>query len=117
MYPKIKVDPGRGRPLIELQQSYDTDLNTDNKTVVGAINELLDNINSSELPEKSVFNAFTHYDFPSVGDTNIIYKAQSEGLIYQWNPMDLKYDPIGSPVEIDTSAIELINGGNAYGDT
>jgi hypothetical protein len=28
-------------------------------------------------------NAETHFDFPSVGDTNVIYKAEKEKKIYQ----------------------------------
>ena len=40
MFPKISVDPGRGKPPIELQKSFDTDLETNNKTVVDAINEI-----------------------------------------------------------------------------
>lgn len=64
---------------------------------------------------RSVFNANTHYDFPSVGDVNMIYKAQAEKLIYQWNPTELKYEPLGSTVEVDVGDIDCINGGNAYG--
>lgn len=44
MLPKIKVDVGRGYDPVELQQVIDTDLLTRNKTVVGAINELLDKV-------------------------------------------------------------------------
>lgn len=68
---------------------------------------------------KGVFNAETHYDFPSVGDENMIYKAQAEKLIYQWNADALKYEVLGSAadVEIDIDDIELINGGNAYGNS
>lgn len=68
---------------------------------------------------KGVFNAETHYDFPSVGDENIIYKAQSEKLIYQWNPAELKYEKLSSTadVEVEITNIELINGGNAYGNS
>lgn len=40
MFPRISVDPGRGKPPIELQKSFDTDLETNNKTVVNAINEI-----------------------------------------------------------------------------
>lgn len=40
LFPRISVDPGRGKPLIELQKSFDTDLETNNKTVVCAINEI-----------------------------------------------------------------------------
>ena len=65
---------------------------------------------------KSVFNAETHYDFPSVGSVDMIYKAQSEKLIYQWNPTELKYEALGSTVEVDIGNIELIYGGNAYGN-
>lgn len=62
----------------------------------------------------SVYNADTHYDFPSVGSVDVIYKAQSEKLLYQWDPDELKYVTLGSAVEI--SEIEYIDGGNAYGD-
>lgn len=111
MQPKIKVCIGRGYPPVELQQEFDMNLKTENKTIVGAINELLESGGSS----KSVVNKNTHYDFPSVGSTDVIYKAQEEGLIYQWNPDELKYEPIGSVGEVDVSNIVLINGGNANG--
>lgn len=62
-----------------------------------------------------VFNANTHYDFPSVGDVNVIYKAQAEKLIYQWNPTELKYEVLGSSAEVDIGDIEYIYGGNASG--
>ncbi len=32
-----------------------------------------------------VYNTATHLDFPSVGKSNVIYKAQDEQKIYQWN--------------------------------
>lgn len=60
----------------------------------------------------SVFNAQTHFDFPSVGKVNVIYKAESERKIYQWNPNDLKYEPINASSSLD---IKLIDGGNANG--
>ena len=71
----------------------------------------------NDLPyigESEVFNAQTHYDFPSIGKVNTIYKAENEKLIYQWNTTELKYEILGttsrsgSPLEIT-----LINGGNA----
>lgn len=64
---------------------------------------------------KGVYNADTHYDFPSVGKIDVIYKAQSEKLIYQWNPTELKYEALGASVEIDVNSVETINGGNAHG--
>lgn len=59
----------------------------------------------------SVYNANTHYDFPSVGSVDVIYKAQLEGRIYQWDPDGLKYTVLGSSTEI--TDIDCINGGNA----
>ena len=64
---------------------------------------------------KSVFNADTHYDFPSVGDVSMIYKAQTEKLIYQWNPTDLKYEVLGITGGFEIDDITLINGGDASG--
>lgn len=64
--------------------------------------------------ENSVVNAQTHYDFPSIGRENVIYKAESEKKIYQWNASALKYEEV-SVCEGSTGVtdIELINGGGA----
>ena len=70
----------------------------------------------NELPylnEEHVVNAQTHYDFPSIGKQNVIYKAEDEKLVYQWNSTELQYEvlnTIESDVPLD---IELINGGGA----
>lgn len=69
----------------------------------------------NDLPyagEDNVFNAQTHYDFPSVGRVNVIYKAESEKLVYQWNPTELKYEALNVSGET-TLDITLIHGGNA----
>jgi hypothetical protein len=69
----------------------------------------------NDLPymgESSVINANTHYDFPSIGKNNTIYKAESEKKIYQWNPNELKYEELYSETVLD---INLINGGDANG--
>lgn len=67
------------------------------------------------MGEENVFNAQTHYDFPSVGKENIIYKAESEKMIYQWNPTALKYEALNS-IESETPVdITLIHGGSANG--
>ena len=64
--------------------------------------------------EPLVINANTHYEFPSVGNVNAIYKAYSEKLIYQWNEKDLKYEVLGA-IENSFQEITLINGGNSSG--
>lgn len=66
-----------------------------------------------------VFNADTRFDFPSIGDPNVIYKAQQEKMLYQWNPNALAYESIGVNVEVDIDSIDIeqINGGNANGNS
>ena len=71
----------------------------------------------NELPyigEASVVNAQTHYEFPSFGRVNVIYKAEAEKSIYQWNATAMKYELLGSTeISGDLSNIEIIHGGNA----
>ena len=85
-----------------------------------ATNKLLfigDGVNRiSDLPyigENEVFNAQTHYDFPSIGRVNTIYKAESEKMVYQWNATELKYEALNT-IESDVPLdITLIDCGNA----
>lgn len=66
--------------------------------------------------EASIINKPTHYDFPSIGKSNVIYKAESEKMIYQWNSSSLRYEPLNATESSGGLVnIELINGGNAYG--
>ena len=71
----------------------------------------------NDLPyigEASVVNANTHYDFPSVGKENAIYKAASEKALYQWNAQELKYEPLGkAEITGDWTDISVIHGGYA----
>lgn len=72
----------------------------------------------NDLPyqgEGNVVNAITHYDFPSIGKVNVIYKAESEKMIYQWNPSDLKYEALNVASPGESLDINLINGGDANG--
>lgn len=61
-----------------------------------------------------VFNAKTHFEFPSIGSVDMIYKAEDEKKIYQWNEKELKYE-ILSEVEVTIQDIDMICGGNANG--
>lgn len=67
-----------------------------------------------ELPrgDALVVNAETHYEFPNIGNKNKIYKANSEGMLYQWLEDEMRYSPL---MQTDILDIEEINGGNAYG--
>lgn len=72
----------------------------------------------NDLPfigEDEVFNAQTHLDFPSTGKANTIYKAESEQKIYQWNTTAMAYQAIESAGGLQD--IEIINGGNANGNS
>ena len=54
------------------------------------------------INEDYVFNAKTHLDFPLSGRTNVIYKAEEEKKLYQWNSSKSIYEPLtdGSVEEI-----------------
>lgn len=70
-------------------------------------------ISNAETANQQVYNANTRFDFPSVGNVNVIYKAESEKKLYQWNKTELRYEVLG---EVDAMLdIEIINGGDAYG--
>jgi hypothetical protein len=47
------------------------------------------------ISDGNIINAATHYDFPSVGFSNIIYKAEQEKMLYQWNSRLLAYEALG----------------------
>lgn len=71
-----------------------------------------------EAKDALVVNATTHYDFPSYGNVNAIYKAESERKLYQWNESELRYELLSassSSGEGDLLDIELIYGGDANG--
>lgn len=73
----------------------------------------------NDLPymgESSVINAATYYDFPSIGRENVIYKAESEKKLYQWNDQTKKYDELCEAVVTgDSVKYNLIHGGDADG--
>lgn len=50
-------------------------------------------------------------EFPIVGDENMIYKAEKEQSLYQFNPDTKTYEKLSDGTGIDD--ITIINGGNA----
>ena len=96
------------------QPKIDDRLQTTDKTVVGAINEILNM--GTAVSEKEIVNASTHYDFPSIGNVNYIYKAYSEKKTYQWNEELLKYEPLDEDA-FETADLEIIHGGSANGNS
>ena len=59
--------------------------------------------------ETGVYNAPTHEHFPEVGKSYIIYKAEQEAKLYQWNSDLNKYELLTTGLEDITE----INGGGA----
>lgn len=59
-----------------------------------------------------VVNASTHYDFPSIGEADVIYKAAKEEKIYQWDEEKLTYIVLCD----FTKDVDLLYGGNANGE-
>ena len=71
----------------------------------------------NELPyigENDVKNYSTHYDFPSIGRANAIYKAENEALLYQWNTKKLAYELMNTS-DGGVLDIDVIWGGDADG--
>lgn len=77
------------------------------------IDEKISNIKITGSVEREVINKPTHFDFPSIGSVDFIYKAYNEKKTYQWNAEELKYEPLNEGSTL--TKIELINGGNANG--
>lgn len=44
--------------------------------------------------QTGVYNAPTKYDFPSTGNPEVIYKAENEAKLYQWNRSTNTYEPL-----------------------
>lgn len=68
----------------------------------------------STTSASSIVNAKTHLDFPSIGNPNVIYKAEEERKLYQWDEEGLTYVALDSGAEMPD--VEIIHGGNASGD-
>ena len=55
------------------------------------------------IGEENVFNGATSNDFPSVGKTYVIYKAEEEKALYQWNSTTSTYELLSfSDIEVAT---------------
>lgn len=69
----------------------------------------------NDLPYIDGKREVSNYDyaneFPTIGDENIIYKAEKEQSIYQYNSDTKAYEKLSDGKSIDN--ITIINGGNA----
>ena len=62
-----------------------------------------------------VCNAPSSNEFPYVGNPNVIYKAEAEKMLYQWNSEEMKYEPLYQAGGEGEEEIERIDGGSARG--
>ena len=86
---------------------------SDTKIIGDKLTEIDARIDNLDVSGGSkVFNADTHFDFPSIGSVDFIYKAYKEKKTYQWNAETLVYEPLN---ESNIDNVNLINGGNADG--
>ena len=104
------------REVLDIVSKVDTTLPEENipadsKTVGNKLADLDAKIADLESTS-NVFNANTHFDFPSVGSVNMIYKAYKEKKTYQWNAEELRYEALDVDILED---ISVINGGAANG--
>lgn len=68
-------------------------------------------INLPYVGEESIVNAPTKQDFPIPGASDILYKAEAEKLLYQWNSTTQAYEILGmgNAAEVDTELSENSN--------
>ena len=70
-----------------------------------------------ELKSKDVqyiVDAPTLSDFPTTGQSDVLYKASDEKTLYQWNDSTNEYEPLcGGKVDASDLLVEIIDGGNA----
>ena len=65
-----------------------------------------------------IYNAATHLDFPSVGKSDVIYKAYDEQKLYQWNDNYARYEPLvdisayATKTYVEEKIVELAEGMN-----
>lgn len=115
--PNVKVWKHKGITY-DLVSKVDTSLTqeeipADSKTVGDKFTELNAKVDNLDLSGGAkVFNADTHFDFPSIGSIDFIYKAYKEKKVYQWNEETMVYEPLN---ETTIDNVKLINGGNADG--
>jgi len=61
-----------------------------------------------------IVDAPTLEDFPTIGQSNVLYKASQEKILYQWNDSLQTYETLAhGTVEASDLLVEIIDGGNA----
>lgn len=66
--------------------------------------------------EPVVCNASSRSDFPVIGKVGVIYKDESEKILYQWNTTTLEYEQLYQDSMCNCPDDTFIDGGSASGD-
>lgn len=66
----------------------------------------------NEQYNNGIVNADVKENFPPIGDVNIIYKAQKEKMIYQWNSETQTYEALNATLPTE-NGILILYGGSA----
>lgn len=83
------------------------------ETVQTSIKDIQTELNT---PVEHVVEKNTKDGFPSVGMSDVLYKAKEEKRIYWWNPTSSTYEVLWEEPQTEgIENIKLINGGNANG--
>lgn len=83
------------------------------ETVQTSIKDIQTELNT---PVEYVVVKKTKEGFPSVGLSDVLYKAEEEKRIYWWNPSSSTYEVLWEEPQTEgIENIKLINGGNANG--
>lgn len=70
----------------------------------------------NDLPymgESNIFSGATKNDFPEKGYSWVIYKAEEEKKIYQWNTSNESYEELGLSLVQDEDTVLVLYGGSA----
>ena len=64
--------------------------------------------------KQEIISADSSANFPTIGDSSLIYKSYTDKTLYQWNEEEKKYEPLNSST-VTLEGVKYIYGGNANG--
>ena len=118
-----------GKTQSDIEKLKDTFITTEGGVITGPLTLLaeptddfhaitksyLENYTDEKLSSipNFVVSEETKEGFPKTGEINIIYKAEKEKKLYQWNPDISDYEVLNKASISDIENIKIINGGNS----
>lgn len=112
-----------------MEEIKNSSITTEGGIVAGPLTLLTDPTDDFHAVTKSYLEAYTNEKvssvpnyvvskkskrgFPIIGATDIIYKAEDEKKLYQWNSETSQYEALCEAEAIGIENIKIINGGNS----